>query len=638
VREDEGASNAQYADVTSQHDELVFDDEDNEQEDYIPEVEDDTTDVFQPNGAGNASNSQNGSAAAVSTMRNRKRNKQQDGTGAAPSAVSEQIATPSSPSKSKDSKRKSPASQKSTSKKVYLAHCWQIYFDTGLKYETEASYKESLLGSRIPQSDIETVTQFWLFWEHLNLHALPNYFNLRMFQSGVEPLWEIPRNINGAKWVLSLKHTKSANMPHPSPEAELNEKAYRRRNCWTELLMGIIGNIVFTDKDDIVGCIFSGRSHLDRLEIWSGAQLYNEATGVVDTQHASEIEKKIRYVLRLRPQAVIDFHLHRKELTKMDKRMNKTEDNAPKTPSKINLTLNVASKHLRQFSSDDSDSDFGPPPSTPSSAPSTPMTPNSKRNHFEQMAFNNAVVRQQKLHMQEVPLTPSSTSKLAVSKHIYDASQIAVNEERTQAPPRKQLSSSLEEIDMESESKEYQSNLRKHGGKNRSRKASACKQLFIKVPSTEPGDSTEDSQAPAKRYRKNSLRQRQKNGDDSSSDSTNGTQTTDTAPSRSKKSSKASIPTEANVTPTEPKKSKLKKSQRKKGKKSKKDQSKKKKAAPHPMWQFVKVFAVLLLLALCMFLVKLFFHEQIMELVYNVLPKFMPTVNKVLSSSYAGEQ
>jgi translation initiation factor 4E len=77
---------------------------------------------------------------------------------------------------------------------------WYQHFVKG-----EDSFEDSLK----PVADVSTVEAFWAYYQHfLRPTQLPNGSYIYLFQQGVKPVWEDPRNRHGGAFVLRFERPK----------------------------------------------------------------------------------------------------------------------------------------------------------------------------------------------------------------------------------------------------------------------------------------------------------------------------------------------------------------------------------------------------------------------------------------------
>lgn len=105
-------------------------------------------------------------------------------------------------------------------------------------------------------AEINTIKDFWNTYEHIENNIIENSM-LFIMRSGINPLWEDPKNINGGCW--SFKISKG------------NIKEY-----WTELSIYLLGETITKNSNSINGLSVSPKKTFCIIKIWNNDKNIND--------------------------------------------------------------------------------------------------------------------------------------------------------------------------------------------------------------------------------------------------------------------------------------------------------------------------------------------------------------------------
>ena len=96
---------------------------------------------------------------------------------------------------------------------------------------------------------IHSINDFWNTYEFLTNKVIENSM-LFLMRSGIQPMWEDPKNINGGCW--SFKITKGI-----------------MKQYWTELSIFLLGENIMSDFKNINGLSISPKKSFCIIKIWN---------------------------------------------------------------------------------------------------------------------------------------------------------------------------------------------------------------------------------------------------------------------------------------------------------------------------------------------------------------------------------
>ncbi|ORZ34086.1 translation initiation factor eIF 4e-like domain-containing protein [Catenaria anguillulae PL171] len=157
-----------------------------------------------------------------------------------------------------------------------LAHTWTVYYSFRKANERITNYEDAI--KRLV--DFGTVEEFWSTYSHLKRPAdLEPISDYHIFRSGIRPMWEVPENINGGKFIIRLRKDVS-------------------QRFWEDLILAVVGNQF---PDPVNGIVLSIRTSEDILSVWTA----DSTPGMSDT---------LKLLLQLPEAAVIEYKEHNDSL------------------------------------------------------------------------------------------------------------------------------------------------------------------------------------------------------------------------------------------------------------------------------------------------------------------------------------
>jgi len=165
-----------------------------------------------------------------------------------------------------------------------LDYSWTFWYDIQPSRGLDKEHYEEQLHQA---ASFHTIPDFWKGWNQV-LQVSPTLeSNVRIFKSGVKPLWEDPSNVNGGKWVAITPKTKNQQ---------------RTIQAWLSLLITIlVGELGF--EDDITGMGLSVRNWGNMFTIWN-----------TDCTKKEEIEEVTRKFAEMLGTSNVKYHPHQKIL------------------------------------------------------------------------------------------------------------------------------------------------------------------------------------------------------------------------------------------------------------------------------------------------------------------------------------
>eukprot|EP01095_Lingulamoeba_sp_RSL-Kostka_P006177 TRINITY_DN1918_c0_g1_i2.p1 TRINITY_DN1918_c0_g1~~TRINITY_DN1918_c0_g1_i2.p1 ORF type:complete len:316 (+),score=78.40 TRINITY_DN1918_c0_g1_i2:56-1003(+) len=126
-----------------------------------------------------------------------------------------------------------------------LHNKWTFWFN---KRYNNSSTKNNFPSNLQEIGTMSTIEDFWCFFNHLlppsRLSLNTSYY---FFKNGIKPMWEDPENLNGGKWVFSLRNNFD--------------------KIWEDILIYLIGETI-CNSEKICGFEFSKRKNYDRFCLW----------------------------------------------------------------------------------------------------------------------------------------------------------------------------------------------------------------------------------------------------------------------------------------------------------------------------------------------------------------------------------
>lgn len=135
---------------------------------------------------------------------------------------------------------------------------WTMWFDNPRLAPPGSDWKENLKEC----GSFDTVEGFWRIFNNLKPATYIGLnSNYSCFRHGVQPAWEDPENVNGGKFVLTLKKTPRGADKDKTPIAKLDE-------LWLFTVLALLGETLDATGDQVNGAVVSLRKSQDRIALW----------------------------------------------------------------------------------------------------------------------------------------------------------------------------------------------------------------------------------------------------------------------------------------------------------------------------------------------------------------------------------
>uniref|UniRef100_A0A0N4UUR7 eIF-4F 25 kDa subunit n=1 Tax=Enterobius vermicularis TaxID=51028 RepID=A0A0N4UUR7_ENTVE len=100
-----------------------------------------------------------------------------------------------------------------------------------------------------------TVEQFWGLYLNIRppsfLHSTCDY---SVFKENIEPMWEVPENTNGGRWLITIDKLRQSDILD---------------TIWLEVLLAVIGGQFGEYTKDICGIVVNIRTKGSKISIWT---------------------------------------------------------------------------------------------------------------------------------------------------------------------------------------------------------------------------------------------------------------------------------------------------------------------------------------------------------------------------------
>ena len=155
----------------------------------------------------------------------------------------------------------------------FLQNTWIFYEHKTLKDASAADWSNSCV--RI--SECSTVEEFWSIFSYLPLLSQILYNGVKfqssidgfsIFKKGIKPSWEDPVNLSGCE----------LRFPRGISNLDLLDK------YWENICLGLIGQIMDVDDNDICGCRITDKSKLGKKTLYN-VQLWLSTTDAEKIQN-----------------------------------------------------------------------------------------------------------------------------------------------------------------------------------------------------------------------------------------------------------------------------------------------------------------------------------------------------------------
>ncbi|CAL2037661.1 hypothetical protein CAEBREN_06394 [Caenorhabditis brenneri] len=100
-----------------------------------------------------------------------------------------------------------------------------------------------------------TVPEFWALYDAIRppsgLNPMCDY---NVFRDGIQPMWEVPENANGGRWLIVIDRSKTPEMVDM---------------VWLEILMALVGEQFGQDMEAICGLVCNVRGKGSKISVWT---------------------------------------------------------------------------------------------------------------------------------------------------------------------------------------------------------------------------------------------------------------------------------------------------------------------------------------------------------------------------------
>jgi len=117
---------------------------------------------------------------------------------------------------------------------------------------------------------LNTVEEFWAFVDRIRQPSIMPQCDYSLFKYEIEPVWEVPENVNGGRLVFQLQK------PEPHIFDEL----------WLKLMLGMIGDYFGEETKSLCGAVCSSRQKGSKISLWT--------TNAEDDDTNKEIGNKLK--------------------------------------------------------------------------------------------------------------------------------------------------------------------------------------------------------------------------------------------------------------------------------------------------------------------------------------------------------
>ncbi|CAI5444632.1 unnamed protein product [Caenorhabditis angaria] len=101
----------------------------------------------------------------------------------------------------------------------------------------------------------KSVPEFWALYDAIRppsgLNAMCDY---NVFRDNIQPMWEVPENAKGGRWLVTIEKGRPAEMVD---------------TIWLEILMALIGEQFGEDMDSICGLVCNVRGKGSKISVWT---------------------------------------------------------------------------------------------------------------------------------------------------------------------------------------------------------------------------------------------------------------------------------------------------------------------------------------------------------------------------------
>ncbi|CAI4226755.1 unnamed protein product [Auanema sp. JU1783] len=106
-----------------------------------------------------------------------------------------------------------------------------------------------------PVCTFKTVEEFWALYNNIRPPSgLSSTCDYNVFKENIQPMWEVPQNQNGGRWLINIDKNRPA---------ELMDL------IWLEILIAMIGEQFGEDMEYICGLVCNVRSKGSKISVWT---------------------------------------------------------------------------------------------------------------------------------------------------------------------------------------------------------------------------------------------------------------------------------------------------------------------------------------------------------------------------------
>uniref|UniRef100_A0A1I7U3T8 eIF-4F 25 kDa subunit n=2 Tax=Caenorhabditis tropicalis TaxID=1561998 RepID=A0A1I7U3T8_9PELO len=100
----------------------------------------------------------------------------------------------------------------------------------------------------------KSVPEFWALYDSIRPPSgLNPQCDYNVFRDGIQPMWEVPENSNGGRWLIVIDRTKPDIVDA----------------IWLEILMAMVGEQFGKDMESICGLVCNVRAKGSKISVWT---------------------------------------------------------------------------------------------------------------------------------------------------------------------------------------------------------------------------------------------------------------------------------------------------------------------------------------------------------------------------------
>ncbi|GMR31822.1 hypothetical protein PMAYCL1PPCAC_02017, partial [Pristionchus mayeri] len=101
----------------------------------------------------------------------------------------------------------------------------------------------------------KTVEDFWALYNNIKTPSQLNVTcDYNVFKEGIDPMWEVPENAHGGRWLINIDKGRTAEVMDI---------------IWLEILIAIVGEQFGEDMDQICGLVANVRAKGSKISVWT---------------------------------------------------------------------------------------------------------------------------------------------------------------------------------------------------------------------------------------------------------------------------------------------------------------------------------------------------------------------------------